>query len=699
MSLNIVDIPYSYFPSFNTGKPLFNASIYVGFVGKDSQIPENQKKVTVRQEDGTEIEVAQPVKTSSGGVPSYNGSPVTVLVDGSYSIKVLNSKGEQVYYSPDVTKGVPITKDSAGGITNYIASSVSKMIIGETSGGGLVNHEIGQVWEIIGKWRVKSISSPMTISDFEPLGTIFGNDFGIVEGQVIDETPFNEIASAFPEGAAIEIQTGDYEITPTTRIKQNAFTVFNWNNSVVKSKFSNGSIFYLDCRSSQSFQNGTGHKNLRLGSNNQFNDNTREYDHFFVIDGGWAQSIVWESIFAEPNLAIKSGLHFDLTGAGEIGVPDTTTIKDINFLKAYGSSSAISAVGTSGENARIGQINVKDVLFGAIYSLDFDGVTSTGDCGAIYLKDCGWGAGEFSNLYGNPNVIIGNKASKIDGAKLSSLYQEIDGYSSSQLVANGTALVNGVTMQNCIIDRPESYVDSLIISTKPGDRRIINAVLIDTDIVRPRLTDPRGDWNRMNNSLINAMAGSRGGTLDPIRFSESIDKTNSFQEKISVPISMQVKSSQRPYTTGVATREVAINSATTTTLLVITNLFIEMADTIRIKVTVRNGTGSYQVKVKGFNFGGAVSSVVIDSASGGSIVDIDMNLVGNQSKRTLSATSCRGFVMSAQNNKTLQEVYDPETYAANSDLTLDIETTGGTVDLKVDSVVIEHIQSDFTSYT
>ena len=83
MTLNIVEIPYSYFPDFNRNRPLFNASIYVGLVDTDPEIPANQKQVTVRQENGTEIEIAQPILTGSGGVPTYNGSPVTVLVDGA----------------------------------------------------------------------------------------------------------------------------------------------------------------------------------------------------------------------------------------------------------------------------------------------------------------------------------------------------------------------------------------------------------------------------------------------------------------------------------------------------------------------------------------------------------------------------------------------------------------------------------------
>lgn len=156
MSLNIVEIPYPYFPDFNRGRPLYNASIYVGVVDTDPENIINQKQVTVRQEDGTEIPVPQPILTSSGGVPIYNGGPVAILVDGSYSIKVLDNQGNQEYYSPDVTKGIPITEENIPTYTDIVYkesgsnSAVENMIAGnpiEASDGDVVSTG-GTAWEI-----------------------------------------------------------------------------------------------------------------------------------------------------------------------------------------------------------------------------------------------------------------------------------------------------------------------------------------------------------------------------------------------------------------------------------------------------------------------------------------------------------------------------------------------------------------------
>jgi len=118
MAKNIVALPYGYFPDPGKGRPLASADIYVGIIDLDPKIPGNQKTVTLRQEDGTEVPTSQPINTGAGGVPLLNGSPVQLVVDGAYSIRVDNKNGGQEYYAANVTKGNPLTADS--GITAVI---------------------------------------------------------------------------------------------------------------------------------------------------------------------------------------------------------------------------------------------------------------------------------------------------------------------------------------------------------------------------------------------------------------------------------------------------------------------------------------------------------------------------------------------------------------------------------------------------
>jgi hypothetical protein len=99
MALKTILLPYGYYPDPTKGRPVFNGSIFIGEPDLDPEAVANQKVITLRQESGDTPSASQPVATSSGGVPTFNGSPAEILVDGAYSIKVLNSQGAQVYYS------------------------------------------------------------------------------------------------------------------------------------------------------------------------------------------------------------------------------------------------------------------------------------------------------------------------------------------------------------------------------------------------------------------------------------------------------------------------------------------------------------------------------------------------------------------------------------------------------------------------
>ena len=91
-----------YVPSPDKGKPLDGFQAYYGIVGRDPEVEENRKIPYALQEDGTAVPLDQPVIGSTGGVPTYGGSPVGIAVNGSYSLKILDKNGAQVYYMPHV---------------------------------------------------------------------------------------------------------------------------------------------------------------------------------------------------------------------------------------------------------------------------------------------------------------------------------------------------------------------------------------------------------------------------------------------------------------------------------------------------------------------------------------------------------------------------------------------------------------------
>jgi hypothetical protein len=79
LALNTVTLNPQYFPNPTASRALFNADIYVGTPDTDPAIVGNQKQLSVQQENGTVVQVSQPISTGAGGIPLYNSSPVTLL--------------------------------------------------------------------------------------------------------------------------------------------------------------------------------------------------------------------------------------------------------------------------------------------------------------------------------------------------------------------------------------------------------------------------------------------------------------------------------------------------------------------------------------------------------------------------------------------------------------------------------------------
>lgn len=101
-SLLQVQNPYEYFADPEKPKALAGGEVYFGVPTYDPLQPENQKRVYIAQEDGETIAISQPIGLGNGGVPMYNGSPVILLVDGPYSMRVLDKNGASKYYAPKV---------------------------------------------------------------------------------------------------------------------------------------------------------------------------------------------------------------------------------------------------------------------------------------------------------------------------------------------------------------------------------------------------------------------------------------------------------------------------------------------------------------------------------------------------------------------------------------------------------------------
>lgn len=109
-----------YFPTDDIGRPISGAQIFVGEPDTDPEVVINQKQVTALQEDGVQVNIAQPIRTGAGGVPLLNGSTVTLSVDGDYSLKVLDSLGSQIYFVPRDASFVAPTVQSLFNVDNIL---------------------------------------------------------------------------------------------------------------------------------------------------------------------------------------------------------------------------------------------------------------------------------------------------------------------------------------------------------------------------------------------------------------------------------------------------------------------------------------------------------------------------------------------------------------------------------------------------
>ncbi|GMR15860.1 MAG: hypothetical protein BMS9Abin31_0154 [Gammaproteobacteria bacterium] len=139
MALGLIKLNNTYFPDPTKGRPVFNGSVFIGKPGLNPEVEANRVDVYLRQAGNSDVLIlpsAQPLTTGAGGLVLYNGDTAEVLVDGNYSLKVLNNAGSQVYYTENALGDpagsfYPLT---AGSSTAYTANTgIGAYILDEVS--------------------------------------------------------------------------------------------------------------------------------------------------------------------------------------------------------------------------------------------------------------------------------------------------------------------------------------------------------------------------------------------------------------------------------------------------------------------------------------------------------------------------------------------------------------------------------------
>lgn len=103
----VVSQPSQLFTLARSFKANADGKIYIGKIDTDPVNPENQIPVYLEREDGTHVQVQQPIVINSAGYPVYNGQIAKFVTVQGHSMAVYDAYGSQQFYFPNVLKYDP----------------------------------------------------------------------------------------------------------------------------------------------------------------------------------------------------------------------------------------------------------------------------------------------------------------------------------------------------------------------------------------------------------------------------------------------------------------------------------------------------------------------------------------------------------------------------------------------------------------
>ena len=167
MASNIIhplnNINLSYTGGGGRAKPITNGRFFFGKIDGDPKLD----PITVQSKDeaGTVETQTQPIATNnSGHFVDKNGKLIDLFSDQlGYSVLAEDRNGKNIY-GPAKMGDQGNVADSHGIYDGYTATSIAKMISGETVGDEVVTHKLGQIWSTdTTKWETVSDSTPVDL--------------------------------------------------------------------------------------------------------------------------------------------------------------------------------------------------------------------------------------------------------------------------------------------------------------------------------------------------------------------------------------------------------------------------------------------------------------------------------------------------------------------------------------------------------
>lgn len=103
----VVTNPRPVFTDSRTFRAVANGRIYIGQINTDPTIPSNQIPVYLENEDGTHVQIPQPLVINAAGKIVYGGQLIKVVTVEGHSMAIYDAYGYQVDYISDVLKYDP----------------------------------------------------------------------------------------------------------------------------------------------------------------------------------------------------------------------------------------------------------------------------------------------------------------------------------------------------------------------------------------------------------------------------------------------------------------------------------------------------------------------------------------------------------------------------------------------------------------
>lgn len=120
----VVTNPRPIFTDSRTFRAVANGRIYIGQIDTDPTIPSNQIPVYIENEDGSHVQIPQPLVVNAAGKIVYSGQLVKVVTIQGHSMAIYDAYGSQVDYIANVLKYDPdrlrsdLQSDTLTGLVN-----------------------------------------------------------------------------------------------------------------------------------------------------------------------------------------------------------------------------------------------------------------------------------------------------------------------------------------------------------------------------------------------------------------------------------------------------------------------------------------------------------------------------------------------------------------------------------------------------